>query len=160
MDDSARRARLEDALLQPGAISRLVNAPRHKLTGDEFDRIRAAIKALRREKSGGREIMDADVANLIGTSLVRQKVLPKFDPKTVSFGFDPEVPFPTRSGYSAEGVGPFVVHMFCADAVVAFFFSDSTGYVTEGYRVVGDLTLFGAEAYNPVGLPQWGKIWY
>ena len=159
MDDSARRARLENALLQPGAFSALLNAPRHKLADDEFGRVNAAIKALRREERGEREVMNADITNLIGTSLIRQGVLPIFDPKVVSFGFDPEAPFPTFSGYLPPARED-VIHMFCGDAVVAFFFDDPTGFIAHGYRIVGDLTAFGADPYDPQGRPQWGRIWY
>lgn len=157
MDNSARRA-LENAILMtPGSIARIVNAPRHKLTSEEFDRVDAAIKALRRE--GERVILGADVSNLIGTSLVKQEVLPIFEPEKVSFGFDPSAPFPMGSGYNPVA-RKHIIHMFCDDAIVAFFFHDPTGYIAYGYRVAGDLMAFGSEAFHPLDQPMWGRIYW
>lgn len=149
-----RLQRLEQAILAPGGIAKLINAPRHRLTDEEFLRVKTAVNNLCRD-SNERQLLDPDIGALIGKSLVKQEVLPVYS-DAISFGFDPKAPWPD-CGYFASA-REYLTHMFCGDAVVAFFLLDQdTGFIPEAFRVAGDLTVLGAPPCPP-GPPVWGRI--
>jgi hypothetical protein len=151
-----RLQRLEEAILSSGGITKLIEAPRHELTEEEYKRVKNAVNSLCRD-TNERQFLDADIGALIGRSLVKQGVLPVFS-EAISFGFDPNAQWPV-CGYLPPARN-YLTHMFCKDAVVAFFLVDQqTGMIYEAYRVAGDLTDFGAPPYSG-DAPMWGRIRY
>ena len=147
---------LQQAILAPGGIAALSNAPRHCLTNEEYERVKVAVNCLCRDKIE-RHFLGDDIGALIGRSVVKQGVIVLS--KCITFGFDAKAPWPF-CGYR-QGTRAYLGHMFCDDAVVAFFFADQqTGMVSEAHRVAGNLAAFGAPPqFDPIS-PVWGRIRY
>jgi hypothetical protein len=159
-EESERMSKLEQALLAPGGFAKLLNAPRHRVSEDEYKMIRGAIDGLDRKTPGpGRQLMDPRCGALLAKSLLNQGVLPPgTDTSAISAGFDPDAPFPTHSGYNLAA-REHMVHLFCGEAVVAFFLLDHvTGGVTEAYCVQGCLSDFDA-SFDADNDFKWGRVW-
>ena len=159
-EESQRLSSPEQAPFAPGFVTRALSAPRHEVTNGQYQMILGGIGNLdRNAPSLGRQLMAEHCGILLVKSLQKQGVLPQTaNTRSISAGFDPEAPFPTLSGYNPVARDK-IVHLFCGNAVIAFFFMNhATGHVSEAYCVKGCLSDFDP-SFDADNACKWGRVW-